>query len=162
MKKQTLQTLFSSLGYKEVVTFRQSGNVVFSSDDVDLEVIKAKVETKLKAELGYDVAAFVRTFPQLRQIVDFAPFQAQAKEGTSFLVTFLKRSPDKVTFDAPVTIPKSTACIIAVRGAEAYSETHGGGEGGLPNPYLESKLKMQATTRNLKVVKDILEKFNEH
>lgn len=37
--------------------------------------------------------------------------------------------------------------------------THGGGEGGLPNPFLEFKLKVKATTRNLNVIREIVEKY---
>ena len=39
--------------------------------------------------------------------------------------------------------------------------THGGGEGGLPNPFLESKLKLKATTRNMNIIAEIVEKFPE-
>jgi len=60
-----------------------------------------------------------------------------------------------------LTIPKSTAQIIAVRDCEVLSVTHGGGEGGLPNPFLESKLKLKATTRNMNTIAEILEKFRE-
>jgi hypothetical protein len=39
--------------------------------------------------------------------------------------------------------------------------THGVGEGGLPNPFLESKLKLRATTRNMNTIAEIVEKFPE-
>jgi hypothetical protein len=41
---------------------------------------------------------------------------------------------------------------------EVFSVTHGGGEGALPNPFLEVKLKVKATTRNLNTIREILEK----
>jgi hypothetical protein len=44
-------------------------------------------------------------------------------------------------------------------GTEVFSVTHGGGEGALPNPYVESRLKVKATTRNMNVIKEIVEKF---
>ena len=40
-----------------------------------------------------------------------------------------------------------------------FSVTHGGGEGGMPNPYLESKLKVKATTRNMNIIRGIIENY---
>jgi hypothetical protein len=58
----------------------------------------------------------------------------------------------------PLEIPKSTAQIIFATGMEVFSVTHGGGEGALPNPFLEANLKVKATTRNLNTIREICEK----
>ena len=70
-------------------------------------------------------------------------------------------APLEFPLKLPLTIPKSTAQIISVKGNEVFSVTHGGGEGGLPNPFLESKLKLKATTRNMNTIAEIVEKFPE-
>jgi uncharacterized protein (DUF1697 family) len=111
--------------------------------------------------LGYDVLAFVRTIPQLKAIVNLEPFNGYDKEGASFLVTFLADAPLEFPLKLPLNIPKSTAQIISVKDGEVFSVTHGGGEGGLPNPFLESKLKLKATTRNMNTIAEIVEKFPE-
>jgi hypothetical protein len=87
------------------------------------------------------------------------PFRGQSKEGTSFLVTLLPSSQPKFPLQLPLTIPKSTAQIISAKGTEVFSLTHGGGEGALPNPFVESKLKVKATTRNMNIIREIVEKF---
>ena len=61
----------------------------------------------------------------------------------------------------PLTIPKSTAQIISAKGTEVFSVTHGGGEGALPNPFIESKLKLKATTRNMNIIREIVEKYGK-
>jgi len=38
--------------------------------------------------------------------------------------------------------------------------THGGGEGALPNPFLESKLNVKATTRNFNIIREIVQKYS--
>ena len=119
---------------------------------------EAKIADKLRIMLGYDVAVFVRTLPQLKAIVDLDQFKGQEKEGTSFLVTMLP-SEAKFSLQLPVTIPKSTAQIISAKGTEVFSVTHGGGEGALPNPFIESKLKTKATTRNMNIIREIVEKY---
>ena len=158
--KAKLQEAFICLGYQNVSTHKQSGNVILETDEEPTE-IKRKVEDRLREILGYDVAAFVRTIPQLKAIANLDFFNGFEKEGTSFLVTFLADSHNNFPLKLPLTIPKSTAQIIAVRDCDVFSVTHGGGEGGLPNPFLESKLKLRATTRNMNTIAEIVEKFPE-
>jgi len=158
--KAKLQEAFTCLGYRNVSTHKQSGNVILEADESDPKEIKRKVENKLRELLGYDVSAFVRTIPQLKAIVHLEPFNGYDKEGASFLVTFLADAPLEFPLKLPLTIPKSRAQIISVRGNEVFSVTYGGGEGGLPNPFLESKLKLKATTRNMNTVAEIVEKFS--
>ena len=120
-----------------------------------LKVLKKsekKIEIKLQNVLGYNVAVFIRTIAQLKDIIESEPFKGQNKEGTSFLVTFLAGAPAKFPIELPTTIPKSTAQVISAKGTEVFSVTHGGGEGALPNPFIESKLKVKATTRNMNII----------
>jgi len=158
VKKEKLQEAFTSLGFDCVSTYKQSGNVIFESKSTNDEEIRAKIEDKLNSMLGYSVVVFIRTIPQLKNIINPDPFKGQEKEGTSFLVTIL---PIEANFPSqlPTIIPKSTAQIISERGKEVFSVTHGGGEGALPNPFLESKLKVKTTTRNMHVIREIVEKY---
>jgi uncharacterized protein (DUF1697 family) len=157
--KERLKEVFTSLGLQNVSTYKQSGNVIFETDIVNPQEIKSKIVVKLRSLLGYEVAAFMRTIPQLKGIIDLDPFKNKDKEGTSFLVTFLAIEPANFSLQMPMTIPKSTAQVISAKGTEVFSVTHGGGEGALPNPYLESKLKMKATTRNMNIIREIVEKY---
>jgi uncharacterized protein (DUF1697 family) len=72
------------LSFQNVSTYKQSGNVIFETDLANPQDIKVKIEEKLHSTVGYEVATFVRTIPQLK---------SQEKEGTSFLVTFLAIEP---------------------------------------------------------------------
>jgi uncharacterized protein (DUF1697 family) len=159
--KATLQEAFVSLGFKNVLTYKQSGNVIFETQTVNPEEAKAKIEAKLQTTLGYNVAVFLRTIVQLKELLSLDPFKGQTTEGTSFLVTFLPNIPTNFPLNLPLTIPKSTAKVIAFFSAEVYSVTHGGGEGALPNPFVESKLKVKTTTRNLNVIREIVEKYGQ-
>jgi uncharacterized protein (DUF1697 family) len=157
--KEKLKDAFSSLGFQDVSTYKQSGNVIFKTELANPKDIKARIETKLQSFLGYEVATLVRTIPQLKSIIDLDPFKNQDNEGTSFLVTFLAVKPANFPLQLPLTISKSSAQIISAKGTEVFSVTHGGGEGALPNPFLESKLKMKATTRNMNIIREIVEKY---
>jgi hypothetical protein len=94
----------------------------------------------------------VRTVPQLKAILEQAPFKGQNAEGGQFLGTFLEKAPAPFPLQLPATIPNTAAQIISAHGSEVFSVTHGGGEGGKPNPFLEAKLKLKATTRSINVL----------
>jgi len=159
VKKDKLKEVFANSGFQNVSTYKQSGNVIFETTSTNIEEIKNDIEDALTRMLNYNVSVFIRTLPQLKQIIDTEPFQNQSKEGTSFLVTLLPSSVPKFPLQLPLTIPKSTAMIISAEGTEVFSVTHGGGEGALPNSFIESKLKLKATTRNMNIIKEIVEKF---
>jgi uncharacterized protein (DUF1697 family) len=160
--KEKLQKAFSSLGFQNISTYGQSGNIVFETDGANTEDIKNKIEGKLNKMLGYDVVVFVRTIPQLKKIIDLKPFRSKDKEGASFLVSMLTSAPLQFPLKLPLTIPKSTAQIISAKDTEVFSVTHGSGEGGMPNPFLESKLKMKATTRNMNIIMKIVDKHGKN
>jgi len=158
VKKEKLQEAFISLGFQNVVTYKQSGNVIFETS-TNIEEIKSKAESKLQSMLGYNIAVFLRTIPELKSIINQEPFKGQESKGSSFLVTFLSTAQVFFPLQLPLTIPKSTVHIISAKNSEVFSVTHGGGEGALPNPFIESKLKVKATTRNLNIIGEIVEKF---
>ena len=161
VQQRQLEEIFASLGFQNISTFRQSGNVVFETDETEMEVIRKRIEGKLSIVLMYNVAVFMRTIPELKKLIDSQPFKDQDREGTSFLVTFLSEIPQEFFMQLPLTIPKSKAQIISANGREIFSVTHGGGEGGLPNQFLESKLKMKATTRNTNVIVGLVKRYSE-
>lgn len=146
-KKEDLQRAFGALGFQNVATHKASGNVVFETDETDLDTAKARIEKQLRKVLGYDVVVFVRTLAQLRELGKKGS-SFRLEEGTSLMVTMLPDSTSVPLPSLPLTIPKSTALIVSASGSEVFSLTHGGGEGGLPNHFLESKLKTKMTTRN--------------
>ncbi len=158
--KEKLQEIFTSTGFQNVSTYKQSGNVIFEANSADPPEIKSKIEERLRSSLGFEVAVLIRTITQLKSIIDLDPFKDQSREGTSFLVTFLPTGVSPFPLQLPLTIPKSTAQIISSQRAEVFSVTHGGGEGALPNPFLESKLKTKSTTRNMNIITQIVEKYS--
>ena len=160
--KEKLQEAFSSLGFGNISTYGQSGNIIFETDGANTEAIRNKIEGKLRKMLGYDVVVFVRAISQLKKIIDLEPFRDKDKEGASFLVSMLSREPLQFPLKMPLTIPNSTAQVISARDTEVFSVTHGGGEGGMPNPFLESKLKMKATTRNINIIIKIVDKYGKN
>jgi uncharacterized protein (DUF1697 family) len=159
--KEKLQGAFISLGFQSVSTYRQSGNIIFETSATNMVDLKTRIEEELRVTLGYDVTVIIRTILQLKEIIDLKPYEGQDREGASFLVTMLTSMPSEFPLLLPLTVPKSNAQVISAKGLEVFSITHGGGEGGMPNRFLESKLKVKATTRNIRVIEKIVEKYGD-
>lgn len=60
------------LGYIDVVTYLNSGNVIFSTDE-DEEIIKKKIETMINEKFDLDISIFVIAQDYLRNCLDNAP-----------------------------------------------------------------------------------------
>ena len=57
VKKEMLQEAFTSLGFQNVSTYKQSGNVIFEADSENVEEIRRRIEIKLLNLLGYNVVS---------------------------------------------------------------------------------------------------------
>ena len=67
-----LADVVAEAGVRDVGTFLASGNVVFSHEDDDAGALEQRIEAALKEGLGYEVGTLVRSFDELREVVDFA------------------------------------------------------------------------------------------
>src|SRR5947209_14497983 len=90
IRMDELKDLHESLGLKDVVTYIQSGNVVFRSDDADLAQLTSQIEDGFAKKFGFRVKVMVRTSAELSDIIANNPFQNQpTKESKWVVVMFL-------------------------------------------------------------------------
>ena len=91
IKMDELKKRFETLGFKNVRTYIQSGNVIFQSFTSDQNVLAKKIENLLHKNLSSDVLVFLRTVEELNAIVKFDPYQKQKfKLETKLYITFIK------------------------------------------------------------------------
>lgn len=60
-------------GYGQVTTYIQSGNIIFSADEVDPRGVEADLERLIEAEFGFPVPVVVRSGVEYHAIVSAAP-----------------------------------------------------------------------------------------
>jgi uncharacterized protein (DUF1697 family) len=149
IRMDELKDLHESLGLKDVVTYIQSGNVVFTSDDADLAQLPAQIEDGFAEKFGFRVKVMVRTSAELSDIIANNPFQNQhTKESKWVVVMFLATRPERTAFE---DLQKTYAgpeelCLI---GQELYIYyANGIGRSKLTGTLIEKKLKTIGTGRN--------------
>lgn len=153
IKMEDLRAIFTSLGFKNVQTYIQSGNVIFETTTQDINKLTDKVEKGLARELGYSVPIVLRTSEKIKAIVVKNVFKKlKTKEGIKTYVAFLSTTPTKEQVSFLVSL-NSEVDTFYVADDEIYlviDETKG--KSVFTNVFIEKKLKMHATTRNWNTV----------
>ena len=155
LKISELVELYEYLGFKNVRTYLQSGNVVFSHPGRETATVTHKIEKALKRRLGLDVTVFTRTSDELRSVVSKNPF---TEENLSKLhVTFLRTRPMNLPMDK-LNALRDRYEEFAIKGREVYLFLPNGiGRSKLSNNFLERMLSIKATTRNWNTVTALLD-----
>lgn len=158
IKMDALKNLYESLGFEEVITYVQSGNVVFRAEECDTKLLAQKLSVKIKEVFEFDVDVIVKTINDYQLIVDRNPLVKDSdKELSSMYVTFLSSIPEKVDLKA-LEAKKQEDEEVVISDEVIYLYCPGGyGKTKLTNNFFESKLKVVATTRNWKTVNALLE-----
>lgn len=147
-----LKALYESLGLANVVTYVQSGNVVFDGENISA----AAIESEIKRTLGLDVPVLLRDKNCFERLLKNNPFAVQRHEDPALLhVTFLAATPAP---SALLVTPNGCTDEFVLEDRELYLFCPGGyGVTKLSNSFFERKLKMVATTRNWKTVNALYE-----
>jgi uncharacterized protein (DUF1697 family) len=82
-----LKEVVEGLGYADVFTYINSGNVAFTTTGTR-DAIEAKIERALEPAFGFEVETFVRTAAELRHIAEATPFPVPS--GHTHMVTFFR------------------------------------------------------------------------
>jgi len=146
IRMEELKRLFENLGFQNIVTYIQSGNIVFKTKVDSIEKITGKIKNAINKDLGLDIDVIVKSLDEWKQIVDTKPFPDA--EGNKSYVTFLLDLPKEIPLDA-INKAKAPSEQFMISGKEIYIYCPDGyGRSKLSNNFFESKLKVSATSRN--------------
>ena len=151
-----LRRVLADLGYGDVRTHLQSGNVVLTSS-VSARSLEKRLARELTAALGFEVEVIVRTRAELARVVARNPLAAVAKDPARLLVTFLPEKPAAAVVrelgEADVS-PEQ----VAVSGREVYSwHPHGIQRSPLRTLLARTGVSAAGTNRNWRTVTRLLE-----
>jgi uncharacterized protein (DUF1697 family) len=149
-----LKTLYEELGFTNVVTYIQSGNVVFENpQNINME---QAIGQKIFEKYAFEVPIIIRTLDELASLIDKNPFLKEENIQIDKLhVTFLADLPQAILLDKMQTLNYALDRFTVLE-KEAYLYCPDGyGNTKLTNSFFESKLKVTATTRNWKTVNEL-------
>jgi uncharacterized protein (DUF1697 family) len=156
IKMPELKVMFEELGFTNVRTYIQSGNVVFESETA--EDLESKISAKIQALFGFEVSVICRTSEEMEDVIKRNPFAEMVGfEPEKLYVTFLQEAPAEeklATLQALSFEPE----MYTVSGREVFVYCFNGyGNTKLDNALFEKKLKVKASTRNWRTVNKLIE-----
>ena len=157
-----LKKTFGSLGFENVVTYIQSGNVFFSCDQSDPMKLEEAIGRAIRDEYGFDVAVMVRTADELFRVVEQNPFKDLDENLYKIYVALLVKHP--CAQDAAALSSQSNQHeSFVVNGNHVFISVDGTFKGkvAFSNSFIEKQLKVDATIRNIRVTRRLAELFAE-
>ncbi len=153
IKMAELTTMLQALKFKNIKTYIQSGNVLFSDGSND----PIKLETKIKAAIlktfGHTVPVLVIEASVFIEIVTKNPYLKDKKSDSAFWhVTLLSEVPELEKIKGLQSDEYGTTTFQFVHKAIYLFVPDGYGITKLTNTFIENKLKVSATTRNWKTM----------
>lgn len=157
LKMEDVRQIFTDLGFANVSSYKASGNILFETD-MKLDDVVKSIKMVLYRQSGREIEVFIRTFSQIREIVDLDPFKRRNADLGKLFVTFIPNNQVKEV-NLPIWSRNKDVEIFLVRSGEVFSQTFLYKERyGAPNKLVENKFNLPATTRNWNTIKGIHEK----
>ena len=159
IKMEALRGALKRLGFKNVRTYIQSGNVIFDSASVNSPALTRKIEKKLKEVFGHEVTVMLRKLSELETLVKRNPFKKiKPDTGVMLFVVFFSKEPEKKPAVPLVSTTENLEVFeIKDRTAFVVSRRKKNGWFGFPNAFVEKQLGVPGTTRNWNTVNKIVQ-----
>ena len=84
-----LRELFTDLGYSDVATLLNSGNVIFCSDESDTRAISSSIQDAILERFLFPVRTIVVSSSDLATIISKDPFTKLALDPSRYLIGFV-------------------------------------------------------------------------
>ncbi len=154
-----LKNLYAQLGFTNVISYIQSGNVVFDSNITDVNQIITSIEKAITTRYGFDVPVIIRTHAEIKNACDNTPFgEIDLKaDGSKYFLTLISDLPTKENIEILMNYVNQPE-RLQIEGKNIYIfYPNGAGRTKLTNGLIENKLKVKATSRNWKTVVKLIE-----
>jgi uncharacterized protein (DUF1697 family) len=99
IKMDKLCALFEALGFEQVKTYIQSGNVVFKTKKTSTSVLSKRIEETILSDFGFSVSVISRSSDEMASTIERNPFLNQRGIDQEKLhVMFLSEAPGAAAF----------------------------------------------------------------
>lgn len=111
MKK--LRSLFESLGFSNVSTYINSGNIIFESAESQIDISRI-IELSLRNEHGFEIPTLVKTWEEIKKIADAIPdsWQNDSIQRSDVAFLFPEIDTKKTVDELPIKKEYSDICYI--------------------------------------------------
>lgn len=158
IKMETLREMFGALGYKNVKSYINSGNIVFETAKTDDLKLAARIGKAIEKEFSMTIGVMVRATAEIEDILKNNPFEGKFENDKEVHVLFLNEKLSKEKTEQLLS-NNSENEKFAVRGREIFYYASGVSfpDSLMGKDYIGKKLKVSATARNWRTMNKIAE-----
>jgi uncharacterized protein (DUF1697 family) len=154
VKMEQLRQLCGTLGFEEVATYVQSGNVVFRTRLAAAEAAEA-LEDGIEKEFGFRCEVIARTRDEMQDVVGRNPFPMDGRDASKLLVLFLASDPGTEVRERLEAIPTGGEEVKAL-GREVFIYYPDGMGRSKVSAAIDKVLRVKGTGRNWRTVTKLL------
>ncbi|MDQ3635980.1 MAG: DUF1697 domain-containing protein [Acidobacteriota bacterium] len=157
VKMETLREVFSSLGFENVKTYINSGNVVFETRKSDNIKLASKIKQAIEKEFLLTIKVIVRMMSEIESIIENNPFEGEFENGKDLHVFFLDEELPKEKRELLLSNNNENEmfdvqeleifCLLRISFLDSL----------IGKSYIDKKLKIPTTARNWRTIKKIVE-----
>lgn len=152
IKMAELKVTFQSLGFTDVATYINSGNIGFDSDTSDETALIKKIENAIDKDFGFTPQTMLRQRDLIEPLIKANPFAGKFESHKEMHLLFMKDEmpPDK---QALLLAAQTDDEQFRIVGREIYCHLRlGVADSVLGKGLIEKKLKTPVTGRNWRTV----------
>ncbi len=153
IKMADLKKLYEDLGFENVKTYIQSGNVVFEYKELTHTELQKIIFDAIQIHYGFEVANLILSPTAIETALKKNPF----KDIDKMYFTFLAETPTKENIEKLYTYSFEEEYYELIDKVVYFHCPNGAGRAKMSNNFFENKLKVMATSRNLNTTKKLLE-----
>ena len=161
IKMDALKKMLENMGFQNVETYIQSGNIFFDSEEENAASVGFKIKQEISKVFGYDVPVIMISKTDLELCFKNSPFLKEKECDTKKLyVTFISKELSPLAIN-DLKISNFKPDEVAIDSSRIYIKyAIGAGKTNLDQKYIEKKLNVVATIRNWNTVTKLLEMFS--
>lgn len=158
MKK--LKATFETLGFTAVVTYINSGNIIFTTSEKNEKNLIEKIETAIAQDFGLTIKVVVKTFKAIEAICHQIPTEWQNNKTMKTDVMFLWEEYDNPEVLEQLQL-KPCDNVLYCSGAVIWNiQTSDYNQSGMPK-LIGTRLYKHMTVRNVNTVRKLYELMKE-
>lgn len=162
IKMADLRLMMLGIGFKDVVTYIQSGNVIFKSDTSNTQDLAEEIRTGIQDVFKFDVPVVVKTREEIVNILEGSPYKKiEDLEANKIYYAVLKNTPEQPNVDLLDQNNYPNELFTITKDCVYLNCLNGAGKAKLTNNVIERKIKVQATSRNHRTMLKLLELSTE-
>jgi uncharacterized protein (DUF1697 family) len=152
MKK--LKTTFELLGFTNVLTYINSGNVIFSSL---IEPIEKTIEAAIKKDFNLTIPVLLRTAKNIKQVSDSIPNTWQNNSEHKTDILFLWEEIDSKEIVNSITTNPEVDVLHYIKGAIVWHVDRAVYDKSGMHKFITTPLYKKMTARNINTVRKLVE-----